>query len=169
MQVLPGSKGRPRAGSLQTPSRPDTAVTLRKEGSRQATVYQQGGERRSLPGGLEGSREKSKSVNRVRSSVGKETQLGQRPGRGESGSRSASEEKNYQRKPTNRIKPSACNSHPVDLNLIRQYREDQQHLQTTINDLVSGRFQLLHGILRSNITDFAPWTAGEAQKGVRFA
>lgn len=169
MQVLPGFKGRPRAGSLQTSGRPDTAVTLRREASKPPGVNRQGGERRSLPGGLEGSREKSKSVNRVRSSIGKETQLGLRSGRGESGTRSASEERNYQRKLTGKIKPSACNSHPVDLNLIRQYHEDQQHLQTTINDLLSGRFQLLHGILRSNITDFAPWTAGEAQKGVRFA
>ena len=144
------------------------SVSWKREVSRRSGEQGKGVERRSLPGGLEKSRGKSKSVNRVHSSMGREKYLRPQQSR-KPGDRSASEKKSSGKAvpAVGGLKPSACTSHSVDLNLIRQYNEEKQHLQTTINDLLSGRI-LLPGILRSHITDFAPWTA-EAQKGVRFA
>ena len=69
--------------------------------------------------------------------------------------------------------PSACNLHTVDLLLVRQYNEDQQHLLATIRDLTSGKLEP-HSILRCRMQEYAPWTAcaltpdERVDKAVRF-
>lgn len=54
--------------------------------------------------------------------------------------------------------PSDCNLHVVDLLLVRQYNEDQQHLLATIRDFTSGKLEP-HSILRCRMQEYAPWTA----------
>ena len=63
--------------------------------------------------------------------------------------------------------PSACKCQTVDLLLVRQYNEDQQHLLATMRDLTSGKWEQ-HSILRSRMQEFAPWAAEHRDKAVRF-
>lgn len=77
--------------------------------------------------------------------------------------RCVSEEKRRMEEPDQRKAyafkgPSACNFHTVDLLLVRQYNEDQQHLLATIRDLTSGKLEP-HSILRCRMQEYAPWTA----------
>ena len=84
--------------------------------------------------------------------------------------RCVSEEKQRYSEPDSRkappIGPSACKSHSVDLLLVRQYNEAQQHLLATIRDLTSGKWEQ-HSILRSRMQEFAPWAACELPSAER--
>ena len=156
------SSGRPRAGSWQFIA-PEPGFNANTDKSKNTERYGKLTIRRSLPG----RNRDSKSVNRFRrETFGQVKSAVKKPS-----TRSQSAEKTSHKRPFRAIggmKPSACTSYLVDLNLIRQYNEDQQHLQSTITDVVLGRIQVPHGILRSNIMEYAPWTA-EGGKGVRFA
>lgn len=58
--------------------------------------------------------------------------------------------------------PSACKSYTVDLNLVRKFNEEQQHLLATIRDMTSARAEL-HGILRNQMQEYAPWAANDVE------
>ena len=92
-------------------------------------------------------------------------------GRGCTGQRCVSEGKYACDDRLNVMKgPCACNTHVVDLLLVKRYKEEQDQILATIRDLTSGRLCEPHSILRRHMQAYAPWTASEVgEKGVRFA
>ncbi len=124
---------------------------------------------------LSAGERKSKSTSRVRVSSAESTagvKVQKRPAKHskpESSTKAAPVQRcvSEEKQKTYALKgPSECKTHVVDLLLVRQYNEDQQHLMATIRDLTSGKWEQ-HSILRSRMQEFAPWAAADLPQAER--